>query len=277
MVFGSVHMRNLACLILLLTQFNCSQLPFLKLESKSADQNNLLGLLFYSIFTGPNDDLTNLSDEFEVQNLESWNIYNNESTSRINPTQIEIDNGKLQLTPNSQTLWFNSIKTGAMVSKMITGNFVATTSIQVRRRTNNNLPPNQTVELAGLMVRNRETPEENYLFIVLGYDENDLSVEVKTTSNNISAYIGPSLSNSDGELRICRIGQNFYLYLKTVDGNWVVQNHPTTNNPVFIRSDLPSSVEVGPNIYANQGTPDVTSSFEYVRFFRPKGLEDCTR
>ncbi|MCZ8341516.1 MAG: hypothetical protein O9301_00650 [Leptospira sp.] len=255
---------------------SCDQIEFLNRQSNTS-QNNLFALLLLGISANSSDDLARLNDEFNEQTLSNWNIYNNQTTNLSNPTTIAITNGNLQLTPQSQTLWFNAIQTGAMVSKTISGNFVASTSVQVRRRTNANLAPNQTVELAGLMVRNRDTSLENYVFIVLGFDENDLSVEVKTTTNDVSSYVGPSRSSSDGELRICRIGDNFYLYLKGTDGTWIAQNHPTTNNPVFVRSDLPNSLEVGLNIYANQGTPDVIARFDYIRFFRPNNQTDCTR
>lgn len=267
--------RNLFYLLVLFL-ISCDQLEFWNRKSNTS-QKDLLPLLLLGISTNATDDLVALNDEFDSQTLSNWTIYNNDTTSLSNPTSISISNGSLQLTPQSQTLWFNAIQTGAMVSKTISGNFVASTSVQVRRRTNFNLAPNQTVELAGLMVRNRFTSLENYVFIVLGFDENDLSVEVKTTINDVSSYIGPSRSSTDGELRICRIGENFYLYLKGTDGAWIAQNHPTTGNPVFVRSDLPNSIEVGLNIYANQGTPDVTARFDYLRFYRPVNQADCTR
>lgn len=267
--------RNLFYLLALFL-ISCGQLDFWNRKSNTS-QNDLLPLLLLGISSNSSDDLVGLNDEFDGQTLSNWNIYNNQTASLTNPTTISIINGSLQLTPQSQTLWFNAIQTGAMVSKTISGNFVASTSVQVRRRTNANLAPNQTVELAGLMVRNRDTSLENYVFIVLGFDENDLSVEVKTTTNDVSSYVGPSRSSSDGELRICRIGENFYLYLKGNDGVWIAQNHPTTGNPVFIRSDLPNSLEVGLTVYANQGTPDVSARFDYIRFFRPNNQSDCTR
>lgn len=112
--------------------------------------------------------------------------------------------------------------------------------------------------------------KENYVFIVVGDDVNDLSVETKTTTDSMSTYDGPSWGSADAELRLCRVGGDFYL-TKRVVGTlvWAPPIH-------FARPDLPGTLEVGPNAYTLTA-PDLTVTFDEVVFAKVAGVADCDK
>ncbi|NUO53181.1 MAG: hypothetical protein HOV80_30405 [Polyangiaceae bacterium] len=111
--------------------------------------------------------------------------------------------------------------------------------------------------------------QENYVFIVVGFDENDVSVETKSTTNDMSDYIGPTWPGTDAELRLCRVGASFHLYKRAIGGTtW-------EEAMVYDRPDLGASLQVGPNIYS-LAAPDLTVSFDEVTFARVASVADCT-
>jgi hypothetical protein len=175
---------------------------------------------------------------------------------------------KLRLTPNQYLLWYEESQ-GTLVSKLVTGDFKATTIVRARRASNPSLAPDQHIHLAGLMARKPGNGSENYVFIVVGNDEQDLSVETKSTTNGVSDYDGPSWGSGDAELRICRIGGVFTLYKRTIGApSWTLA-------ATYQRGDLPLTLEVGPNVYAAASAPDLEASFDEVRFEGVCDLAGC--
>jgi hypothetical protein len=119
------------------------------------------------------------------------------------------------------------------------------------------------------MARDPAAPPNNYVFIVVGNDVNDVSVETKTTVNSASTYTGPSSASSDAELRLCRVGSMFRLLKRDIAGGaWV-------EGALFDRPDLPAAVQVGAVIYASSGTPDLVVTFEEITFAPASALADC--
>lgn len=119
------------------------------------------------------------------------------------------------------------------------------------------------------MARNPAGPPENYVFIVVGNDENDLSVETKTTVNSASSYAGPSWPSGDAELRICRLGAAMHLYKREIGAaSWTLAT-------TYDRPDLPATLEVGPNVYAAASPPDLVVTFEEVEFAGVCDLAGC--
>ncbi|MGH1542658.1 MAG: hypothetical protein ACRBHB_19720 [Arenicella sp.] len=217
-------------------------------------------------------------DEFNCDTLSidnsPWEFVNESSVV------ASIANGGLFLELAGRRLWFDDDQ-GVLMHRPVSGNFKATTSVRVYRTSDSNLLPQGAVQLAGLMVRDpaSDMGSENYLFIVAGFDVNDISVETKTTINNVSTFEGPSWSGGEAELRICRIGTTFYLY-KRLPGQstWQVADDPMTN-PVwpFVRPDLPTELQLGLNIYTSISNYDITARFEYLTVEMASTVADCTQ
>lgn len=206
-----------------------------------------------------------LDDDFEDSIFsENWNV--------LNPGEAVITetNGSLQLEAAANSLWFHD-SSAVLVWKGVPGNFKVTSFVSARRLSNPSQPPASPFRLGGLMARNPDTTNgENYVFIVVGADGNDVSVETKNTINSTSTFTGPSWPSGEGELRICRIDMNFYLYIRETSNDvWQLQAE-------FERPDLPSLLQVGPMAYANQGDPDLRVRFEFIEFASVNSVSDCT-
>ena len=208
------------------------------------------------------DDIATLSDDFEDGTFSGWDQFNPQLVS------VTESGGMLQLQPVT-SLWFNA-STGPLISKPITGDFKVTAFVSTRSLASPGSPPAPTFRLGGLMARNpNASAGENYVFIVVGADGNDLSVETKTTVNSVSTFQGPPWPPGEGDLRICRVGAQFTLYIRTPGQPWQLRD-------TFNRPDLPATLEVGPVAYANVSPPDLTVSYESVTFARVNTISDCT-
>lgn len=221
--------------------------------------------------TAPTDggpSLADLSDEFESGALSTdWQIIRPEAAD------LRVTGGALELSLKTSVLWFNADR-GVLLSKPVTGDFIATTAVSVRMRSDPSAPPASTIHLAGIMARAGDAPSEDYVFIVTGRDENDLSVETKSTDDSVSTYQGPSWPSSDAQLRLCRIGARFvFLKRPLAGGAWEIAQ-------AVERADLPATLDVGANAYAflsGGGVPDFLARFERVAFDLPASEADCTR
>ena len=207
--------------------------------------------------------LSTLSDDFEDGTLDGW--------QQLNPSDamVEIVNGQLRIEP-FQSLWFNN-SSAILVSREISGNFMATATVRARGVANPDEPPPDLVRLGGLMARNPDTTDgENYVFLVVGRDVNDVSVEWKTTVDSCSTFNGPSWPSGDAELRLCRVGCTFHLYAREIGTTtWQLQN-------TIDRPDLPGRLQVGALAYANGFPPDVAITYESIDLERVETIEDCT-
>jgi len=112
---------------------------------------------------------------------------------------------------------------------------------------------------------------ESYVFIVLGQDVDDLSVETKTTVAGVSTFAGPAWPSGDAELRICRVGATFVLLKRDIAGGAFV------SAATYERADLPNDLQVGPFLYADTAAPDLAATFDEVTFARVGSAADCTR
>lgn len=189
----------------------------------------------------------------------------------FNPIHVETasDNGTLVLTLKSQALWFMNQR-GVMLYRLVLGNFRITASVEARRASDVTQPPQgPVVQLGGLMARNPNPGPENYMFIVVGQDVNDLSVETKNTVDSLSKYNGPSWDSSDAELRLCRLGSTFNLY----------KRHPGESAWTLAQSverpDMPDILQVGPNIYSD-GAPDLQVRYDNLLLEFITADSDCT-
>ena len=194
------------------------------------------------------------SDDFEGGALDpSWTVL---EATRVT---VAVNGGALRLTPAPNALWYNASR-GGLVYKSVTGDFIATATVHARKTSNASMPPSLPVELGGVMARAPGTGAENYVFIVVGYGtQNTVAVEHKSTTNSASMYAEVPFG-ADAELRICRKGAVFTLYRRAPGaGTWMQANQVT-------RADLPATLQVGPNAYNMQATPDLTVSFDQFTF-----------
>ncbi len=210
--------------------------------------------------------LDTLSDTFEGNMLSSeWLVY------RPEVLNISVANGALSLRLDQQALWYNDSR-GPLVYKFVSGNFKITSRVRVRKTSNPTMPPSNTVHLGGLMARDPqgEMPgaKENYVFIVAGFDEVDLSVETKTTVDSVSTYEGPAWPSGDAELRLCRVGSMFHLYKRAI-GAATFDFAKSYDRP-----DLPAKLQVGVNVYS-ASMPDLAANFDEVTFAPASDMAEC--
>lgn len=213
------------------------------------------------------ETIASLSDTFEGTELDpAWSVL------RPNLVQVGVAGGALSLRASSHSLWYQASR-GPLVHKLVTGDFRVTARVHARRSTDESLAPSQNIHLGGLMARDPASEPsgvENYVFIVVGQDENDPSVETKTTDDSQSTYQGPSWLEPDAELRICRLGSTLRLYKRPVGAvTWTLA-------ATFNRPDLPETLQVGPFIYAASNAPDLIVRFDEVVFADASVVGDCT-
>lgn len=209
------------------------------------------------------------SDPFDGANLGAvWSIF------KPSVVSVAVSGGRLHMTPGAGSLWYNDAQ-GPAVYQNVTGNFKVTSTVHAHRKNMGlDVPPVSSVHLAGLMARRAVAEgngsQEDYVFIVVGFDVNDLSVEHKTTDDGVSTYDGPTWPNGEAELRICRIGATFRVYKRAIGGSvWTLAQ-------TYTRADLPATLQVGAVTYSTEASPDVTGSFDAIDFGSVAVEADCT-
>jgi hypothetical protein len=197
-----------------------------------------------------------LSDEFDGTALDaSWDV------KRGDALDIDVRDGALHLAPTSYLLWYQENE-GAMISKLLAGDFSVRARVRARRASEPSQPPAATVHLGGLAARDPASDQgtEDYVFVVVGRDVDDLSVETKTTDDGVSTYVGPTWPSGDAELRMCREGATFTVWKRAIGGaTWTLA-------ATYDRPDLPSELQVGGVVYAPVASPDLDVAFEEIVF-----------
>lgn len=218
--------------------------------------------------SGPIDagvDVSELTDRFDGNTLDpSWSVLMPEAVT------IAVSGGSLALEMRQGALWFNDSR-GVLLHKPVAGDFKMSTAVRTRKASNGAEPPSSFVHLAGLMVRDPGAAAENYVFIVVGFDEDGLSVETKSTVDSMSRFVGPPWPSGDAELRLCRAGSKFLLYKRELGAaSWTLA---ATED----RTDLPSVLQAGPNIYAfdSGAGVDLRATFDDVVFAPVTSEADC--
>lgn len=203
-----------------------------------------------------------LDDEFDGAALEGWEVVNPDTAD------VRLSDQSLVIEPHANSLWFDG-SSAVLVAKRIAGDFVVTAPVRARSVTMSSQPPSPAFRLGGLMARDPGGDAEDYVFIVFGADDADVSVETKSTDDSSSMYQGPPWPTGEGQLRICREGARFTLLAREQIGEW-------TEQAVFVRGDLPETLQVGPNAYANADPADLAVTFDSIHFqpFSGSCLED---
>src|SRR6266498_1097784 len=200
-----------------------------------------------------------------IPGFEDWSVFNAQAVD------IRTENGSLILTLKYRMLWFMNQR-GVLVYQPVSGNFAITADVHATKSSDRTQPPggDGTVQLGGLMARNGNGGQENYVFIVVGDDGDGLSIETKNTTQGLSKFNGPAWDSADAELRLCRVGQTFNLYQRHVNTRetWVLAT-------AYDRPDLPNDLQVGVNIYTD-GTPDLQIRYDNIKIESVTSLDECT-
>ena len=184
-----------------------------------------------------------------IAGFDGWQTINGQDV------QIAQTESGLAMTLTRRALWFQASR-GVLFYTLVGGDFRVTATVQTSKTSDSSQDPggDGTVQLAGLMAR-AETPQENYVFIVVGSDANGLSVETKSTTNSNSTFAGPAWPSGDAVLKLCRVGTTFTLWKQASDGSGDFALAATYKRP-----DLSGQLQVGANIYSDS-TPDITAVF----------------
>jgi hypothetical protein len=219
----------------------------------------------------PGSGLAALSDEFEGDVLDAaWVVVNGDRFERT------LGGGELHLRPTKNTLWFNADATGALLYKLVTGNFKVTTAVKARRASEPSKPVGPTdYQFGGIMARAPNSTKENYVFVVVGDRGPTIQTETKSTLDGESSVKGDDWPSGDAQLRLCRIGSMVHLYARPYEGGtWKIA---AQWGPPYDRQDLPATLQVGPIAYAWTDAPDLKASFDFVRFAPAATEADCTK
>jgi hypothetical protein len=207
-----------------------------------------------------------MSDEFNGGSLDSsWN------RTRETLLDISVSGGELHLVPNAYSVWYHE-EAGAALWKPISGSFKATTSVKARKQSDPSQPVGREFQFGGLLAYNPASDSNhNYVFVVVGdRGEYGLQVETKSTINSRSEVNAFNWPSGDAELRLCRVGSKFVLYMRNIGAtSW-------TEAFSYDRTDLPSSLNVGPFAYAYTSDPDLRASFARVSIEPVSSADDCS-
>jgi hypothetical protein len=223
------------------------------------------------------------SDDFSGNQLDPcWQILNGPNGNPL--IDISVTGGALHLQaiPGQSGVWFQG-STESLVYKEVTADhFKVTTTARPRKRTDPNAAPTHALHVGGIMVRDPAShggATENYLFIMVGSNEGaSPGVEVKSTVNGASTWAEPAWNNpTAAELRICRLGTDFYLY-KRIPGamTWILANETDQMAPVA-RPDLPQTVQLGLALNFSGPDNDLDVGFDDVVLApqAPASVADC--
>ena len=218
----------------------------------------------------PSNDLLIYDDDFTDGRIgDGWTLFN-ESLFEVAEA-----NGRLHIIPQQKVTWYKA-KNGPFIYTLIEGDFTLTARVLTRQTDQPEQFPNdqdRRYEYAGIMMRNPASDSsglENYLFAVVGFHRRNLAVETKSTTNDVSEMVqDKAWQSGDAELRICRVGQDFYLFKRHLgDSEWTLQQS-------FERPDIGETVQAGLISYAQNESPDLDAAFEYVSFQRISHPADC--
>ncbi|MCB9291536.1 MAG: hypothetical protein H6559_00150 [Lewinellaceae bacterium] len=237
-------------------------------------KNLLLFILLTAIsYSTAQAQLHLLNDEFgHPCTLSEWQRLND--TEGWDADQLEIldinteSPGRLTMKPYT-CVWYNDYR-GPLVYKLVEGNFVFTTQVEVAAADGAGLPSSQ-FSLGGCMIRAPKAitsgggdwtaGQENYVFLSIGYAKPDHHTcplneegvgdcgpgphfEVKETTRSVSTLSISPVSSQTVTIRLARIG-NVIIVLRQVPGG------PFEVHQRYNRIDFPEEVQVGFVTYTN--------------------------
>lgn len=230
--------------------------------------NTSILIILFSFTNNTRAQINLLNDEFNTSELDaSWNLFN----TQYYQTPVPVVDGKMvmnldDVNCNRTCVWWLDQNAG-LIYKNVTGDFDVVAAVYAKQKTNPDQDIDNWTQLAGLIARDPASTTsglENYVFNVAGIRFGDNSVEIKSTTNNLSS-IRPHTDNmssgSNAEVRMIREGALFSLYSRPIGGqNWMFRNS-------FTRPDLPETLQVGLIAYVFEAYPgNLLAQFDYIRF-----------
>jgi hypothetical protein len=229
---------------------------------------------------GSTEPVDEMSDEFDdPATLALWMQRDEVEGGPASIESLSIAEGLLQLRPTAGG-WYNDY-VGAMLYKSMSGNFIIETHVTAVSRSDPASPPTMPFNSGGLIVRDPASGPgaQNWIAHNLGFQSASVATESKTTIDSQSElFLVTGIHH--GRLRLCRWDDTFVL-ARRLDGDPAFEE---THR--FERPDLGWQLQVGmmANGWNSTGSdpdtsvaPDVDVSFDYVRFWRPSGADDCVR
>jgi hypothetical protein len=240
--------------------------------------------------TTPDDDLAELSDEFDdAATLADWLTLTESEGAWDMLKAADIDTtsaGHLMIEPDTSG-WYAEFH-GVYLYKEVTGDFVVTTKLWAKGKDAD--IPTQEWSLAGLMARTARTDtsetwqpmQENWVFITTGIaaELEQPVFETKTTINSISTLRLHPTQAGWVELALARIDAHFLLLSRNEGKAWKIRER-------FTREDMPATLQVGLDAYTDwfsrdtddpvtfnnvpvvDGEPDLIVLVDFIRFQRP--------
>ncbi len=163
------------------------------------------------------------------------------------------------------------------------GNFVISTKVNTRSIGSASSAPGQTHNDAGILVRSpaSATPGsaqvwQRYFLGFQGASTGFSGPAVGTVAEHNTSTL-PGIVNRQTTpnsafnlaLRMCRIGNFFYLYRSSDESSWTMTN-------VFYNASVPTStVQIGLGAEARGVTADLRAEFDYIRGGVPTTYDDC--
>lgn len=233
-----------------------------------------LNALYPAEVVDPCPAASGFSDEFNDEcSLSAWTGIN------LDAATVDIDgrtDGQLTLTFDAGSPmyygWYQDYA-GPFLHKPVTGNFLAVTQVSAHHSNDANLPPTSQYNSAGILARDPASVDgnENWLVYNLGFQENSVATEGKTTDNSVSVLtLLPTGGVFRSELAMCRFGANFRLFrrLETETG-WRLEH-------TYSRPDLPATLDLGLMANAWQSPATIRAEYDYIRLTVPTSEADCS-
>lgn len=214
-------------------------------------------------------DVTGLDDAFDGDALDpTWKVLNGATA------KIWVGDGQLRMQPNRNVVWYHAGQ-GPFVHRMVTGNFRMTTIARARKASDPSRPPDVGYQFGGIMARAPRSDDpggkQDYVFNVVGYRGEHLSVETKSTKKSHSTVEGPPWPSADAELRLCRVNGRFFMYKRPIGGGaW--EEAMSVKRP-----DLPATLQIGFIAYSYTDAFDLQATFEKVTLAPVSNAGDCTK
>lgn len=168
--------------------------------------------------------------------------------------------------------WYQDFH-GAFLQREVSGDFRVVTAVTVSSSANPGQAPARQYTAAGLMIRDpgSEAGNENWVVMNLGFQESSLATESKNTDDSVSVLtLRPTGGIRSAELSICRAGSTVRVFRRLLgSSSWELDNQ-------YERPDLPQTLQVGMMANAWEAPADLLAEFDFVRFDRIGGPEDCT-
>lgn len=168
--------------------------------------------------------------------------------------------------------WYQDFH-GAFLQREVSGDFRVVTAVTVSSQANPGQAPARQYTSAGLMIRDpgSEAGNENWVVMNLGFQDTALATESKNTDDSVSVLtLRPTGGVRSAELSICRVGSTVRVFRRLLGSpSWELDNS-------YERPDLPQTLQVGLMANAWEAPADLLAEFDFVRFDRIGGPEDCT-